>query len=39
MGHLEMRDEIFKAENVDELVWLRLNRFKSIQLCENLMLK
>lgn len=31
-----MRDESFKAENVDEIVWLRLNRLKSVKLCENL---
>ena len=31
-----MRSETFKAENIDELIWLRLNRLKSIKLCENL---
>lgn len=31
-----MRHETFKAENIDEIVWLRLNRFKSVKLCENL---
>jgi hypothetical protein len=31
-----MRQETFKADNIDEIVWLRLNRFKSIKLCENL---
>lgn len=34
-----MRDETFKAENVDEIVWLRLNRLKSVRLCENLIRK
>jgi hypothetical protein len=32
-----MTDEIFKAENGDEVVWLRLNRLKSVKLCENLL--
>lgn len=31
-----MRHETFKAENIDEIVWLRLNRLKSARLCENL---
>ncbi len=31
-----MRNENFKAENIDELVWLRINRLKSVKLCENL---
>jgi len=31
-----MKSEKFKAENSDELVWLRLNRLKSARLCENL---
>jgi hypothetical protein len=34
-----MRDETYKAENVDEIVWLRLNRLKSVKLCENLIRK
>lgn len=34
-----MRNETFKAENIDELIWLRLNRFKSVKLCENLIRK
>lgn len=34
-----MRDESYKAENTDEIVWLRLNRFKSVKLCENLIRK
>jgi hypothetical protein len=32
----KMRYETYKAENIDEIVWLRLNRLKSIKLCENL---
>lgn len=31
-----MNYEIFKAENTDEIVWLRLNRLKSVTLCEKL---
>jgi len=31
-----MANESYKAENSDEIVWLRLNRLKSIRLCENL---
>lgn len=31
-----MRHETFKAENIDEIIWLRLNRLKSVKLCENL---
>lgn len=34
-----MRHETFKAENIDEIVWLRLNRLKSVRLCENLIRK
>lgn len=34
-----MRNETFKAENVDEIVWLRFNRFKSVKLCEDLIRK
>ncbi len=32
-----MRNESYKAEDTDEIVWLRLNRFKSVKLCENLL--
>jgi len=32
-----MQNESYKAENTDELVWLRLNRLKSTRLCENLL--
>jgi|JI10StandDraft_1071094.scaffolds.fasta_scaffold00925_10 hypothetical protein len=31
-----MRHETYKAEDIDEIVWLRLNRLKSVKLCENL---
>jgi len=34
-----MKNEKFKAENADEIVWLRLNRLKSTKLCENLIRK
>ena len=34
-----MEQETFKAENIDEIVWLRLNRLKSVRLCENLIRK
>ena len=34
-----MSHETFKAEDIDEIVWLRLNRLKSIKLCENLIRK
>lgn len=29
-----MKSESYKGENTDEIVWLRLNRLKSINLCE-----
>jgi hypothetical protein len=31
-----MKQETFKAQNIDEMVWLRLNRLRSVKLCENL---
>ena len=31
--------ETFRAENTDEIVWLRLNRLKSVKLCEKLIRK
>lgn len=31
-----MSAESYKAENSDEIIWLRLNRLKSTKLCENL---
>lgn len=31
-----MRNESYKAENADEIVWLRLNRLKSTNLCKKL---
>lgn len=34
-----MTHESYKAENIDEIVWLRLNRLKSVKLCENLIRK
>lgn len=34
-----MREETYKAENIDEIIWLRLNRLKSVKLCENLIRK
>lgn len=32
-----MRNETFKASNIDEIIWLRLNRLKSVKLCEDLL--
>ena len=32
----EMEMERYKAENADEIIWLRLNRLKSSKLCEKL---
>lgn len=34
-----MEQESYKAEDSSELVWLRLNRLKSVKLCENLIRK
>lgn len=34
-----MQSESFKAENSDEIVWLRLNRLKSVTLCSKLIRK
>src|SRR5690606_17804251 len=31
-----MSRENYKANNVDEIVWLRLNRLRSVRLCEKL---
>ena len=31
-----MEMERYKAENADEIIWLRLNRLKSSKLCEKL---
>ena len=31
-----MKTESFKAQNTDELVWLRLNALRSVKLCENI---
>jgi hypothetical protein len=31
-----MKKESFKAQNTDELVWLRLNALRSVKLCENM---
>jgi hypothetical protein len=32
-----MKNETFKASNIDEVIWLRLNRLKSVKLCEDLL--
>lgn len=34
-----MKHETFKASNIDEIIWLRLNRLKSVKLCEDLLRK
>ncbi len=36
LRELAMKSEKYKAENSDEIVWLRLNRLKSNMLCEKL---